>query len=83
MARYNTFTYNTSRYNTDIFYITLTESVASADAQIDQTIQALFDFIFLDEFIDVSITNIPLSETIRMADWLSIERNPATNEWFD
>lgn len=83
MAAYNTITYNTHRYNTDIFYLALSEVMSESDTQIDDIGQALFDFLFLSEFLDVSITNIPLSETIRLADWLSIERNPTNNEWYD
>lgn len=55
---------------------------------VDQTVfffdlTTLDDFVFLSEFIHVEITNKALNDTLRLADWLSIERNPVNNEWYD
>lgn len=41
------------------------------------------DFVFLSELFRIEVTNKGLNDTIRMADWLSIERNPANDEWTD
>lgn len=83
MAAYNTFTYNTHRYNTDILYIALSESITGTSADVEDVLLSQLDFIFMDESIAVSITNIPMSDTIRLADWLSIERDTTNSEWYD
>lgn len=62
----------------------LSDSLSVADATIFFSNDlGLADFIFMDEFLNIQFTNKALSDTIRMADWLSIERSPAQNEWYD
>jgi len=82
VAAYNTFTYNTHRYNTDIFYLALSEAITSTSDDTEDTLFELVEFVFLNELTDFSVTNHVLSETIRLADWLQIERNPVDNEWY-
>lgn len=62
----------------------LIESVGSTDATLVFSTSPTFDdFIFLSEFIRVEITNKALNENVRLADWISIERNPVNQEWYD
>lgn len=62
----------------------LNDSLAPIDATVLFAMsQNLFDFLFLDEMIQIQFANKALSDTVRLADWLSIERNPSNNEWFD
>lgn len=61
----------------------LLETITETDTIIFFSDLMLNDFVFISEFIRVEITNKALNETLRLADWLSIERNPVNNEWYD
>jgi len=61
----------------------LSETITETDVILFGPTIALDDFVFLSEFIRVEITNKACNETVRLADWLSIERNPANTEWYD
>lgn len=62
----------------------LVEALTPTDAAIlFATSLVLDEFIFLSEFHRIEITNKALNETLRVADWLSIERNPVNQEWYD
>lgn len=43
----------------------------------------LQESVFLDEFARVEVSNKALNETIRTADWLTIDRRPVNQEWGD
>lgn len=62
----------------------LSDSLSSADATVFFSVdQFLTDFAFLDDLIQIQFTNKALNDTIRLADWVSIERTPVNNEWYD
>lgn len=62
----------------------LNDALTVADAAIFFT-SGLFltDFIFVDDLIQIQFTNKALNDTVRLSDWLSIERTPVNNEWYD
>lgn len=43
----------------------------------------LLESVFIDEFARVEISNKALNETLRTADWLTIDRRPVNQEWGD
>lgn len=57
----------------------LTESIASADARLVSMTRALVEFIFLSDAVAKSILNKGFSESIRVNDWLEIERKSQQN----
>lgn len=61
----------------------LLETMTESDVLSVTPQMILDDFIFLSEFHRIEITNKALNETLRVADWLSIERQPVNNEWGD
>lgn len=61
----------------------LSDSLSESDAVVFSVDQLLSDILFIDESIQIQFTNKALSDTVRLADWLQIERNPAQNGWFD
>lgn len=61
----------------------LADSFSETDTLVMSTDVTLSDFMFLDEMIQIQFANKALGDTIRLADWLSIERAPAQNGWFD
>lgn len=61
----------------------LSDSFSETDSIVFMVEQPLIDFAFLDDSIQIQFTNKALADTLRLADWLSIERNPAHNGWFD
>jgi hypothetical protein len=61
----------------------ITELITDVDILAFSGIHVLNDFIFLSEYFRIEITNKALNDTIRLADWLSIERTPVNNEWAD
>lgn len=62
----------------------LMDALSSTDATIIMSINVGFgDFMFMDEMIQIQFTNKALTDTLRLADWFSIERSPARNEWYD
>lgn len=62
----------------------LLESISSTDVLVRQALPALFDIVFVEDpnFI-IEISNKALSDTVRLADWLSIERTPSVDGWGD
>ena len=62
----------------------LLETIISTDAIMHESQPALFDIIFVEDpnFI-IEISNKALSDTVRLADWLSIERTPSVDGWGD
>lgn len=64
-------------------YKVMSETLAGADVTFFTTGYALIDFMFLSEFFRIEITNKALSDTLRLADWLSIKQNPQSNDWGD
>lgn len=62
---------------------TLSDSLTLASSIIFLDSIFLADFTFMDDMIQIQFTNKALNDTIRLADWLSIERNPVNNEWFN
>lgn len=63
---------------------TISESISAADATLlFAADQFLVDFIFLDAAVQIQFTNKAINDTVRLSDWLSIERNPVNNEWYD
>lgn len=61
----------------------LSDSMSESDTIIFLTDLSLVDFVFADDAIQIQFTNKALADSVRLADWLSIERNPAQNGWFD
>lgn len=61
----------------------LSDSLSESDAIVFSVDQLLSDILFIDESIQIQFTNKALADTVRLADWLQIERNPAQNGWFD
>jgi hypothetical protein len=61
----------------------LSETISDADTLSFSTDTSFYDFVFLSEYFRIEITNKALNDTLRVADWLSIERNPANSEWYD
>lgn len=66
----------------DVIHL-LSESISESDAMLFSTSQVLDDFIFISENFRIETTNKALNETLRLADWVSIERTPVNNEWYD
>jgi hypothetical protein len=61
----------------------LTDSIMASDVRIMALTHLMSDTAFFDDMIQIQFTNKALNDTLRLADWLSIERNPANNEWAD
>jgi len=61
----------------------LSDSISETDAIFFGANPLLDEFIFLSETFRIEVTNKALNEIVRTADWLSIERNPVNNEWYD
>lgn len=62
----------------------LFDSMTVADATISLMPDlGLTDLFFLEDSINIQFTNKALNDTVRLADWLSIERSPAQNNWYD
>jgi len=61
----------------------LSETVPNVDTLVFSGDFLFQDFLFLSEFHRIEITNKALDDTLRLADWLAIERNPVNNEWFN
>lgn len=61
----------------------LSDSLSISDTIILGSDLFFFDLLFLDSTILIQFTNKALMDTVRMADWVSIKRNPAQNGWFD
>lgn len=62
----------------------LFDSLTVADATIALMANPVFfDLLFLDATLQIQFSNKALSDTVRLADWLSIERTPAQNNWYD
>lgn len=66
------------------FLKALSDALTVADSSVTFLVDLSFvDFLFLDDAIQIQFANKALNDTVRLADWLSIERNPAHNGWFD
>lgn len=75
--------YNTHQYNADGSELNFSETTSLVDS-FPVSYSSVFDeFIFLSELFGVQVTSKVLSDRIRISDWLSIERNPINNEWYD
>jgi hypothetical protein len=61
----------------------LLETLAESDVLSFLPNESLQEFLFLSELFRIEVTNKSLSDTVRLADWLSIERNPTSNNWGD
>ena len=60
------------------------ETISMADTLISTQEAAYFDLIFVeDPNFRIEISNKALSDTLRLADWLSIERTPHVDGWGD
>lgn len=57
----------------------LTESISSSDARIMGMVHSFSEFLFLIDFVSKSILNKGFTETIRVNDWLEIERQNQNN----
>lgn len=57
----------------------LAETVTNTDARVMVLFRTLIEFIFLTDTITKSILNKGLAETIRVNDWLEIERKNQNN----
>lgn len=63
---------------------TLLETITGSDVITSfDSVKSLLDFVFMSELFTIQVTNKALNETLRLADWLSIERNPQVNNWGD
>lgn len=81
---YNETEYNVARYNAEGVEISFSDSVSVTDAAIEKFLYLSFtEFIFADETITNDFTVKSLTDTIRLSDWLSIERQSSNNRWFD
>lgn len=77
---YNSFQYNAGSYNCQIPH----DLVTLLDATVLKTIGInLTDFIIIDENLTKQITAKVLTDTARLADWLTAKQNPQTIEWGD
>jgi hypothetical protein len=63
-------------------YKALSETVTLSSVITFDVSQILMDFIFFSEYIKVEITNKALNDTIRINDWLSIQKSPVSH-WHD
>ena len=62
----------------------ITELITLGESTLLFAIDPVFsDFLFLDENLNIQVTNKALNDTVRLADWLSIERNPINSGWYD
>lgn len=62
----------------------LLETITGSDVITSfDSVKSLLDFVFMSELFNIQFTNKALNETLRLADWLSIERNPQVNNWGD
>lgn len=76
--------YNTQQYNASGSELNFVESTTLTDTTIPVDYATiLYDFLFLDATLTIQVTSKSLTEVIRLADWLSIERTPVNNEWYD
>lgn len=57
----------------------LSESISSADTKVFSLIRALSEFMFLTDVVTKSVLNKGFSETLRVNDWLEIERKSQGN----
>ena len=64
-------------------FLALVESLAAVDTSLFAVETMFVDFLFPDDMIRIQIINKAIADTVRMADWLSIARKPARNEWYD
>lgn len=62
---------------------TLSESFSETDAVNFMANALMEESIFIDEIGRVEISNKALNETLRVADWLTIDRKPVNQEWGD
>lgn len=59
----------------------LTETFTEVDV-LTMAMEIMFtESLFLSDYARAEITNKALSGIVRLSDWLSIERNPPTNDW--
>lgn len=65
------------------FLKSLSDSLASADVLTQYADVGLLDFTFLDDMIQIQFTNKALFDTIRLADWLTVERIHTNIGWGD
>lgn len=61
----------------------LLETISDIDTVTFMASSSLLDLVICDALAKVEISNKAVNETVRVADWLSIERRPANNEWGD
>lgn len=62
----------------------LAETITLTDALISLQDLFMVESVFVDESaFRAEITNKALSDTIRLADWFSVERNPQSSDWSD
>lgn len=61
----------------------LPETATLADALTLSSHILFLDFLFMGDFLSVSVTNKALFDSVRMSDWLTVKRNPQNAEWFD
>ena len=85
MLGYNKMTgYNVARYNADGTELSASETITMADNTVTKSVQKKFtDSIFQSDAIPArEITGRILSDEIRLADWLSIDKD-RSNPWGD
>lgn len=81
---YNETEYNVARYNAEGVEIAFLDSVTVADITLEKFLFLAFaEFLFTDETITNDFTVKSLTDVIRLADWLSVERQNTNNGWFD
>lgn len=57
----------------------LAETISSSDARVMNLIHTFAEFLFLTDVVTKSVLNKGFSETIRVNDWLEIERQNQNN----
>lgn len=65
------------------FFKELSDSYTLTDTLVSLYDLALYDFTFIDDMIQIQFTNKAIFDTIRLADWLSIERLHTNIGWGD
>jgi hypothetical protein len=78
MALYNGLRYNESQYQ----FVLIPESVTLSDAKGIDSTKPLSDTAFLNDNLTKQVTNKGLSDSMRLADWMSKTRKDET-EWVD
>lgn len=58
--------------------LTVADNTATFAAQ-----SFLVDTLFVEAVLQLQVSNKALNDAVRLADWLSIERNPASDNWGD